>query len=63
MLTLEYINNDNKNNFWKYFKKYKDILFNKRIVDKDVWYIDDIRFCKDCSKIYWVITFIDRPKY
>lgn len=53
---MEYKNTHNEKDFQKYFKKYKDICIEKKIVDEDIWNMDETEFCVGCSKAHWFIT-------
>lgn len=56
-LIIEYKNGYNGDDFQEYFEKYKNIFIDKKIAYKDIWNIDETRFCIDYGKAYWVITF------
>ncbi len=45
-------NAHNKDDFMKYFEKYKDIQIEKRIADEDVWNIDETGFRAGCDRAH-----------
>ena len=53
---MERKNAHKEDDFQKYFVKYKNICIDKGIVDKNVWNMDEIRFCTSCSRAHWVIN-------
>ena len=57
LLAVERKNVHNKRDFREYFEKYKGIRIEKKIIDENVWNIDETGFCVRCGKAHWVITF------
>lgn len=55
-LVVKHKNAYNRDDFQKYFKKYKNIYTNKGIADENIWNMNETRFCAGCGKVHWVIT-------
>lgn len=66
-LAIERKNAHNKDDFQKYFKKYKDICIDKKIADEDVQNRDETKFHTGCSRairlsFLILMTFFNRPR-
>lgn len=62
LFIIEYKNTYNKDDFQEYFEKYKKICTNKRITDKNIQNINEIRFYINYYKANQVIIFdINKP--